>query len=652
MTARRAVVQMAVAAGLCAVSLTVLVILDLRPAGAVDIPNPVGWVVDKGQEAAGCKSAPVPASPAGGWAGLFHTDPPANPAPAGVDPFTDPNYSITDVYGTGGLTVSVYDACSANPFDMLVAGGGTFSANIANSGVTLWLQAAQGLYDTVRDRDWVQTLDAPLVAMSDAVAARPFPILFAVGGAIAGFAIVNGRRGGSLSHAGRSAAWFLAAAVCAAVVLFSSLKAARFLDDVVQFGNDRAQAVAGDGSGPTKAIGTVHEQVAYRAWSMQMFGSADSPIARDYGPRMFRDQANSWEEEARSQADPAYAKALLEAKQNDWKQAAAEIQTKDPRAYQFLQGKNAIERAAYAWLDVYVVAMSQVLTIVALVMWIRQRLATRYALIAIPIIAPFALKWESRKRLKDVWTKGVGWFVDTIIVTIGAVGLALFNGALIGAPNVPLWLRAVLITLMTFGVWAMLGSHIIGGSKIRKLLGKILDYEVVKQATKAGVREGHRDEPIPAVAGGGDGGIPDGLDDPVDDEEDLPPFSGYTAGPVYTRAGGRAVAPPRPAELGAGGAPSLDPGPPGAGWEPGGERIHVDEPAHEEPAADRRREWVRTAAYTPAGAAPRPAKSAPTGEGGVPSGVIDMEPRRDWGGATVYVPRRLREERTDREGVP
>jgi hypothetical protein len=126
-------------------------------------------------------------------------------------------------------------------------------------------------------------------------------------------------------------------------------------------------------SDPGREIGeSLRTNLIEPTWRFGTFGSIDSPIAKDFGPRLLHNSAISNQERADLSADPALKddpaklgtalSALADAKAQAYDKVAADLKVKDPRAYLVLAGSHNDRRlwaASVGWISFWGVGAIQ-----------------------------------------------------------------------------------------------------------------------------------------------------------------------------------------------------------------------------------------------------------------------------------------------------
>ena len=101
------------------------------------------------------------------------------------------------------------------------------------------------------------------------------------------------------------------------VALVFPVRAANVMDDGATAVAQAAQA----GFNP-RASDLITRESLYQTWLVGNFGSADSPIATEYGPRLMSALTYTWSDVKRMNADPGAQEAIDKAKAAEFKQIA------------------------------------------------------------------------------------------------------------------------------------------------------------------------------------------------------------------------------------------------------------------------------------------------------------------------------------------
>lgn len=291
-----------------------------------------------------CKDAPTAAVPDQGMSGLL--DPGPVPAPPAADPFAaSSSTTIYDQYGYAGLRWDTYDlGCGGSVRDPQASVDTMLGNALLSAGVFV-TALTNGVHNKVaHPEDYM----APLDEVVDKVSGRLHDAIWSPwGGAallgVVALLLVYSMRG-ELSSVVSASLWAaLVLAILSGVAAYPS-RAASFFDSAVtstigslQSGSATLSSVGG--ADPARAQGALSvDSMLYQGWVRGTLGSSDSAAAHKWGPELFRASALT-RSEADASRDPQEAKRIADAKAEDWKRVAGEIETADPSTYAVLQGK-------------------------------------------------------------------------------------------------------------------------------------------------------------------------------------------------------------------------------------------------------------------------------------------------------------------------
>lgn len=490
---------------LYAVVLALLALLTLGagPAGAVDIPNPLGKLE--------CLSPPSPANPNDGVTGWL------DPGPGKIvdgDPFAkNADVTIYEVYGYAGL--------GSQKFDRGDIKGCTPEFDAANTltnwtiGLSTALQAlVTRLYYTVFDGGLGDALQ-PLSEL--AAQALGWSILLPLLGvavcATGLWFIARSRRGDLVETVSKSAGTMVIIGLGVAAFIYP-VTVGRAVDDgmgqavaavnqtvagsrdtietveqrkdavgddaeqredegrrVLEGQNglaaaaafaalDAAKQAAPGGKSATSIIASnVHEATLWNSWKQATFGRGNDAAAREFGPTLFKNSAFTRAEAEQISKDPGKAKDLREKKQDAYVDAAKAMEKKYPAAYEHLAGKHIGNRLGF-WTVGGLLGTLAAISLVgySLIRLIWASVVTRIGIGAAPIIALGAqfptLQDKALELVKFVaraiWTAVVFGAVTAVYV-VGGLGAIL-------SPNndMHLMVKLLLLVLTSAAVWVLL----------------------------------------------------------------------------------------------------------------------------------------------------------------------------------------------------
>lgn len=440
---------------LSAALLALLVVLGVGLAAApasADLPG----VTD-------CKQEPVPERPGTGLAGWLSSTP--NPLPVEGDPFApNPTTSVFEQYGYAGLHWDTYDlGCGPDAAQHPDAIIGTTFAN--------WLfelpKGAVALTNSVTDvafhPTFLDALDPLLLKVTDVLRGAVFDQWYAVVLAALGFYLIAKVRRQSLASA-TAALLFAVAVMVGTVVLFTyPVKAGHVADEsigqvigTVASGLSGQQATS-SGDPAAKNGANVHSAVLYQQWLIGTFGKASGPTVDKYGPIIFRSTAFTYAEQARAEANPEVGKALVEQKQEAYKQAAAEIADTDPDTYEYLTGKRSYDRVSAAFISAFASGAALPFLLFAAGLVIGSYLVIRLAVMTSPLLGTLALYPSMHSVARGALETVGAAFINSIVFGIGSGITVLGIGTLLSPDTaLPRWLGVVLVLLFTVVMWTVL----------------------------------------------------------------------------------------------------------------------------------------------------------------------------------------------------
>lgn len=389
-----------------------------------------------------CKTVPTPIRPDYQVSGMVMDKPDMKTVPnIAPDPFKDTSVPISDVYGWSWRFTN-YDLGCGNDFirdpsavattasaNFVMAWMDTLASwlasmeNMAHTGVFDWMQ---GVVTSVAGilRERVLTVWLPLAAVV-------LSIVIVFSSARAGYADTM-RRVGML----------LGSLALAVVTLVLPTKAMGLANNAVE----TASAVAQAGFS-TEAADLVTRQAIYQTWLVGNFGSADSPVAQEYGPRLMSAQNYTWSDVKRMDADPGAKAKIDEAKATEYKTIADEVAKKDPTAYASLTGKTDT-RVAPATMGVVWVVLMGLFVAISCFMIVMAKLIM-LGLILYGMVAPVVgvLKFAALQRVWDLFAAAV---LNVVKFTVAAGLMTLVLSALSTAPVGVGWrmLLAVIATVI------------------------------------------------------------------------------------------------------------------------------------------------------------------------------------------------------------
>lgn len=440
-----------------------------------------------------CAPAPEPARPTAGLPGKLAPKPYAgadnpwtseNEAAGGAkgDPFSDPNVTISDMYGYSYKWVDYDTGCLA---------GSGWGTNMM-TGVSNFILATSASTNALTHSSlnfvvtptWLQPLDSAITGATDMVRKgffgpwfTPVLVLVAVGVLIAASRA-------DISKAITSTGWALVVLIATTYIMSYPVSSAQAVDGLIQETVTTSARASGTyvprpGEGPVtqepirpgagqeaaemsaaaralnQQMDVINRNTLYDAWLEGTVGSSTSKLAKTYGPDLFRSTHLTWDEAATVEADPkGQGKAIIDAKKDLWVKTAASIESEDATAYRQLTGQ------AGRWDAAFTVALQIAVTmpflIVAGVFVVVAYGATRLFIPLVPALGVFGMLEVAR-----------GW----VIATVGQVARIVLFGVLF-------WLAALVNLSM---VTAVLKTEMAWGLKfIIALMMPILLFKLLK----------------------------------------------------------------------------------------------------------------------------------------------------------------------------
>jgi len=191
----------------------------------------------------------------------------------------------------------------------------------------------------------------------------------------------------------------------------SSLTASTINSMDAGFVGQTGEAAAADGHASLLVSG-----VLYRQWLAGELGSSTTPAARRFGPALLQAQALTWQQAAGSPAQVAAADA---AKENAFKNTAAQVQAADPPAYPMLQGTGGsrVGIGVFTLIDAVVVcgfdAVASLMIIVAM-------LFTLVVIIFLPGFAVVGLHHGMRQAVTGTLSRAAGRLYKAVLYAAAA----------------------------------------------------------------------------------------------------------------------------------------------------------------------------------------------------------------------------------------
>lgn len=389
-----------------------------------------------------CQTVPTPVRPDYQVSGLVMDKPDLKTVPdAAPDPFKDPSVPISNVYGWSWRFTN-YDLGCGNDFIRdPSAVATTASANFVMAWmatITSWLASLENMAHT-GVFDWLQGV---VTSVADALKDRVLTVWLPLAAVVLSIVVVFTSRTAGYADTMRRLGMLLGSIVLAVVTLVLPAQAMKLVNDAANTATDVAQA-----GFTSDAADLVTREAIYKTWLVGNFGSADSPIAQQYGPRLMSALTYTWSDVKRMTADPGAKAKIDQAKATEFKTIADEVQKKDPTAYQSLTGKTDT-RTAPATMGVVWVALMGIFVAIACFMIVMAKLVM-LGLILYGMVASVVgvLKFSVLQHVWDLFTAAV---VNIVKFTLAAGLMTLVLSALSTAPVGVGWrmLLAIIATVI------------------------------------------------------------------------------------------------------------------------------------------------------------------------------------------------------------
>ncbi len=212
----------------------------------------------------------------------------------------------------------------------------------------------------------------------------------------------------------------------AVVALVFPVRATNLMDEGAKAVSQAAQA----GFNP-RASDLITRESLYKTWLVGNFGSADSPTAVEYGPRLMSALTYTWSDVKAIDADPDAQEAIDKAKAAEFKKIAEEVEDKDPAAYASLTGKTDTRTAGTILGAVWVAIMGFFVALAALITILARLIMIALVLAAMVGTVVGVVHFAVLQRMWDLFTAAI---INTVKFTIAAGVMTLILGAIQTAP--------------------------------------------------------------------------------------------------------------------------------------------------------------------------------------------------------------------------
>ena len=373
-----------------------------------------------------CEEVPAPVRPDFQTAGLVMDKPDLATVPTvAPNPFTDPNVPISSVYGWAWRYTNYDLGCGSDFIRDPSAVASTNLANIAMAGLTTMNSAVESVENMCRSASF--DFFKPVVAsVADTLDERILTVWLPLALLVVSIVLAFNAVRASYSETFRRLMVVVACVGLAVFALVFPVRATTLMDEGAKAVSSAAQA----GFSP-RASDLITREAIYNTWLVGNFGSADSPTATEYGPRLMSALTYTWSDVKAIDADPDVQEDIDKAKAAEFKKIAAEVEKKDPAAYESFTGKTDTRTAGTILGGVWVLIMGFFVVLASLL-----TLVARLIMIALVVVAPIGVvvgvvKYAVLQRMWDLFTAAL---VNIVKFTIAAGVMTLVLGAIQTAP--------------------------------------------------------------------------------------------------------------------------------------------------------------------------------------------------------------------------
>lgn len=509
-----------------------------------------------------CKGDPPTPLPPAGTLGSSSAPPPILYM---ADPFEDPDVPIHAVYGWRYSLITYDNGCS--PGADLLPKAATEISTIGMEILGMEASAGHAMHSAVLNPMWLKPIDDAVESGVEAVRQATWLPWLSLAVIIVAVLMLWAARTGRLDSTVTTGVWALLVLGMVSLITTYPVQTTKAVDGVVQgSANLIVSSFADPVEPPAEPIGpgnppepptgsgdlaldaetpsaafplpeppadpelqamvdqqwdTLMRNTAYEAWLKATFGSAETQTAAEYGPRIFKATHLGWWEWWLSDLMPgdSFYEAVIEAKQDDFVEAAEELSEEDPLAYQHMTGNKWGSRIAAVGMGLVAATLAMLFLVIAGIGMFIGFVIIRVAAFFSPAAGVIFLV-ERTRNLAIGFVQKIGKYVvmGPIFLLAGMVVLRI-NSAIAGSTGA-WWLRIILLLVVSYVAWVLTrpASSIPGMGAA----GKMMRMAV---ATATGVRLGR--------AGSKD---KDGGDEsPKQDPEETPPADPPVYQPPRTR---------------------------------------------------------------------------------------------------------------------
>jgi hypothetical protein len=433
-------------------------------------------------ERAQCLKAPTPSTPDAGLAGWFASRP-ESATRSGL-------LGIYGNYGYAGYSYTTYDVeggCAST----VLHPDYRFLTTVAN-GEFMVATAVIGASNAVRERAWdPQSMWGwadPLVEQATkAVYTKVFTVFGGITLAIVGLYLIWRSRQSDMSNALTTTGWALLVMVAVTALAAWPVKSANIADGTLVSAlgvvhdavgpqpkdgkcvfDDDPQACKDNRPPAVRASDTVTETMLYRNWLRGVLGSADSDVAKKYGPALYDAKSFTWSELEQLRGSPTDRDEMIAQKSDQWMKVAEQIKSEDPEAYEYLQGSRDMERVGAGFIALLAAALFAMFDLTASLLVLLGFLIFRWAVIAAPILGTIGLMRPASAGIRRLANAVVAAVFNIAIFGTGAAIYLFAVDLVMNTPTLPGWLQVVLVWLTGVVGWLLLRPY----RRITQLGGK------------------------------------------------------------------------------------------------------------------------------------------------------------------------------------
>lgn len=399
--------------------------------------------------------APLPATPLTG--GGFTTTPPQTST---GDPFVEGGPPLASVYGWHYQMVTYDTGCT--PGSSIMPNTGTEIANGISQGQGLAASIGHGLMSAVVSPTWLEPIDSAVAQGVSDVRASTWAPYLGLSVLVVAVLMLWATRVGRLDGTVTAGVWALI--VLGVVTYLGSypLHATSMVDDAVK-GTVTAVASSFGGSeeaGPQEAVDAqwddLQRNTAYRTWLEGSLGSATGTAAANYGPALFRSTHLTWAEAQVLDADPDAGQEIIEAKGEDFKELAEQIEDEDPYAYSYLQGEQWGSRISTALTGLVAGLLAMAFLVVAPIGIFVAFVVIRVAVMFSPAAGVIFMIEKFRVTALGVMNRIGKYVVMGPLWLIAGLIVLRLNSAVVSTGGISMLMKIVLCFVISLVAWLLL----------------------------------------------------------------------------------------------------------------------------------------------------------------------------------------------------